>query len=246
MSLGVREQPATGLVDGRPEPDAREHVEQRAILRDGMPHVVRRDDRHAMRVGQIGEPPCRPRTGAVAMMVHVDGEAIREDAAQPVEPRRRGRRIDEWAVVAAGETEETRGMLLDLVPRDAPLAFLAAERARGQEPAEIRVPGAALDQHVQRTHALDDDVRAHDRAHAGLLRRLEEARRTGEPVAVRERDRVVPERRGARDEVLGQRRAVEEGERAPTAQLDVVSHRHRPRTTRPTGDRGSSGRCRRR
>jgi hypothetical protein len=227
MSLGVREQPATGLVDRRAEPDAGEDVEQRAVVRHRVPHVVRRHDRHAMRVGEVGESPRQPRAGPVAMMMHVDGEAVGEDALQPIEPCRRRRGIDERAVVAAGETEEPVRVRFDLLPSDASLALLSTECAGGEQPAEVRVAGAILDEQMQHARALDDDVGPDDRAYAGLLRGLEEARRAGEAVAVRERDRVVPERRGAGDEVLGQGRAVEEGEGAPATQLDVVTRHGR-------------------
>src|SRR5262249_47301128 len=112
------------------------------------------------------------------------------------------------------------------VPRHARLALLPAERAGGEEPAEVPVAGAILDEEMERARVAHDDVRADDRAHAGALGRLEEARRAVESVSIRERDRIVPERRGARDEILRQRRTGEERERAPAAKLDVVGCHH--------------------
>src|SRR5438552_1119901 len=61
-------------------------------------------------------------------------------------------------------------------------------------------------------------------AEAGAARGLEEARRGVDAARVGERQRVVAERGGALDQILRQRGAGEEAERAPAAQLDVVGH----------------------
>src|SRR5437667_137957 len=56
-------------------------------------------------------------------------------------------------------------------------------------------------------------------------RGLEEARRAVDAARVGERQRVVAERCGTLDQILRQRGAGEEAERAPAAQLDVVGYR---------------------
>ena len=198
MTLGIRQQAASGLVDRRAEPDAGEDVEQRAVGRHGVSDVVGRDHGDVVRVGQVGESPRPACARAVAMVVHVDRESIGEDTLEAIEPCRRAGRIDERALVAAGETEKPRRVRRDLVPRDAPVALRTAERARREQPAEVRVPDTILHQEVQRARVLHDDVGADDRAHPCRLRGLEEPRRAVEPVPVRERNGVVAERRGAR------------------------------------------------
>jgi hypothetical protein len=160
-----------------------------------MPHVVRGDDGHSVRVGEIGEPPHRARAGAIAMMVHVDGEPSRKEVAPGARGAPAPLDVGERPFVAAGETEEPFGVRFDLIPGDAAVPLRAPERAHREEPAEVRVPDAVLDEQMQRARVLHDDVRADDRAHARRLRRLEEPRRAVEPVPIRERDRVVPELR---------------------------------------------------
>src|SRR6266704_1064769 len=144
---------------------------------------------------------------------------------------------------AAGEAVEAGGVLLDLRPRDQRLALRAPERARGEEAAEVLVAGALLDQEPEAAGARDRHLRADQGAETRAARGLEEARRAVDAARVGERQRVVAEHGGAFDQILRQRGAGEEAERAPAAQLDVVSHRRRPRTTARSPE--SSGRSRR-
>ena len=130
-----------------PSRDAGEHVEQRGgRSARRVAHVVGGDDRHAVRVGEVGEPAREPLAVALAMAMHVDGEPLGEDAAQSVEMRG-GVGAGERPVRAAGETEQSPRR----APRPAPTSpraspFGASARGRGEEPAEVRVAGAILDQ----------------------------------------------------------------------------------------------------
>ena len=72
--------------------------------------------------------------------------------------------------------------------------------------------------------AVQSDLRSGDRPHAEELRRVRELERAVDPVVVGERERLVPELRRPRGELLRLRRAVEERVRAVAVQLDVTGH----------------------
>ena len=72
--------------------------------------------------------------------------------------------------------------------------------------------------------AVERDLRARDRTHAERLRRVCELERAVHTVVVRERERLVPELRGARSELLRLRRAVQEAIGRMCVQLDVAGH----------------------
>jgi hypothetical protein len=135
----------------RAEPDALSTSESGAA--GGVAHVVGGDDRNAVGFGPIGEPPGEALAVALVMAVDVDGEPLREQPAQAVELRgcvRPGERT----VETARETEEPAGMLLELRPGGERLALRASARCVGEQPAEIAVAGALLDQQVHPARAL--------------------------------------------------------------------------------------------
>ena len=72
--------------------------------------------------------------------------------------------------------------------------------------------------------AVERELRARDRPHAERLRRVSELERAVDAVVVGECERLVPELRGARRELLGMRRSVEEAVRRMTVELDVTGH----------------------
>src|SRR5262249_54262214 len=131
-----------------------------------------------------------------------------------------------WTAGAAGERMQPGRVLLEQVPRDAPFALRAAERTRRDHATEVAVALAALDQQQQPAGVLDVDLGADQRAHAGALRGLEEARRAVDAAAIGERQRVAADLRGPLDQVFRQRGAFEEAEGAAAAQLDVVRGGH--------------------
>src|SRR5262249_45491108 len=96
----------------------------------------------------------------------------------------------------------------------------------GEQPTEIRVAGAVLDQERQGACVCDDDLRSHQRAHAGTARGGEEARRSVDAVTIAQGERGVAESRRALDQVLRQGGAAQEAEGALAAQLDVAGGGH--------------------
>ncbi len=145
MPLGVGEEPPPGGVERGAEPDAGEDVEERAAVGGRVPDVVGGDDGYAVRRGEVSEATEQSLAPAFAMTVDVHGEPRAEDAAQPIELDRRVR-AGERTVGPAGETEESGGVLLDLRPRDRGLALRPSECAGGEEPAEVAIAAAVLDQ----------------------------------------------------------------------------------------------------
>src|SRR6185369_16792561 len=145
----------------------------------------------------------QPLAGPLAVAMDVHGEPLAEDAAQPIEVQSRlGPR--ERPLGAAREAEEAARVLLDLLPPRRGRALLAPEGGVGEQAAEVPVAGAALDQEPDEPDALDHHLGADERSHPGLPCREEEARRGVEAAPVRERERVVAERRRALDEILRQ------------------------------------------
>src|SRR5262249_17755999 len=145
MPLSVRQQEAPGLVERDAEPDGGEDVEQCAAIGGGMPDVVGGDHGQAARGGQVGQPAGEPFAVALEMAVDVDGEAVVEDPLEAIQMER-GTGTREWSLLAAGQAEESRGVLLDLLPARERLALRPAGCCDGEEPAEVPVARTVLDQ----------------------------------------------------------------------------------------------------
>ena len=95
----------------------------------GVPHVVGGDDGHAARAGEVGQPAREPLAVALEMAVHVDGEAIAEDALQAVEVDGAASASRERPLLAAGEAVQSRGVLLELLPASPAPSPFAGPRA---------------------------------------------------------------------------------------------------------------------
>ena len=93
---------------------------------------------------------------------------------------------------------------------------------RGREqPTQVRVPATRLDEQRDVRAAVERDLRTGDRPDAEGLRRVRELERPVDAVVVGERERLVPELRRPRRELLGLRGTVQERVRRVTVQLDV-------------------------
>src|SRR3989441_1251236 len=118
----------------------------------------------------------------------------------------------------------------EIVAGDCGVALSAPSRLTpqfrlSQQPAQISVTGAILDQDIESRARIEHDLRTDERANARVFGGAEKTWRTVHAVTVSERERAVAEMHGFVDEVLGKRGAAQEAERALAAQLDVVSHR---------------------
>src|SRR5207247_4090070 len=129
------------------------------------------------------------------------------------------------ALAPAGEAAAAARVPFPLLRAGPPIALRPPERSRREEPAEVPVAVAVLDEQPEETSAVDCHLGPDQRPDAGAARGREEARRAVDAAAVRERERVVAERGRLIDQVLGQRGAGEEAEGAPAAEFDVVSRR---------------------
>ena len=130
---------------------------------------------------------------------------------------------------AAGEADEPLVQLVERLERDARLeehAVILPFRPRtrvgsGEDPAEVRVPPAALTEQGDVRAAFDRDLGAGDRADAELLRRVRELERAVDAVVVGQRERRIAERGRPGGQLLRMGRPVEERVRRMAVELDV-------------------------
>src|SRR5262249_17242931 len=90
------------------------------------------------------------------------------------------------------------------------------------QPAQILVSRPIFDEHVEDGAGIESELGSYERANAGVHGGAEKTRRAVDAVAIPEGKRSMTEARRLVAEVLGERCAVEEAERAPTAELDVI------------------------
>ena len=191
--------------------------------------------RHAQRRREIAQRGVAPRVAALVRPLQLDEEVLASEDVR--EPRRRVRIADGEPVPRApGEADEPLVQLLEqrrLERRRQRLASLLRPRPRmrrGEQPAEIRVPLLRLDEQRDVRAAVEGQLRAGDRPDAEALRRVRELERAVDAVVVGERERLVPELRRPRRELLRLRRPVQERVGAVRVQLDVahpsVLHEH--------------------
>ena len=101
-------------------------------------------------------------------------------------------------------------------------ARLPGARVRlGQDPAQVRVALARLDEQRHVGAAVERHLGAGDRPHSEILRGMGELERAVDPVVVGERERGVAELGRAGGELFRQRGAVEERVRRVAVELDV-------------------------
>jgi len=102
----------------------------------------------------------------------------------------------------------------------------------GDEPAEVGVAGSALREERDVRTVGQGELGPGDGADAGVAAGVGEHERPGEPVVVRQRQRLVSERGGLLGHLLGARCAVQEAEGAVRVQFDVGGARHRTHVRR--------------
>ena len=153
---------ALAAVERRAVADRDEDVLQRRPRRRVRVRVAGRDRRHAERLGEVAQRGVAARVAALVRALELDVEAAGPNARRAAAARSgRGRRA---RARAAGEADEPLVQLLEaaLLERRRQQLVLAPGRPRarvrrGQQPAEVRVAGRALDE--------ERDVRAVRRAY---------------------------------------------------------------------------------
>ena len=185
-------------------------------------HAVRGHGAQAERVGQVQERLVGGFLLAAPVALDVEEDAAGperlDDARQPVGVERaRARRLER---LDARQRHEPAREALQHLEAQPPLALRDAVLHPRDEPAQVSVAALRLDQERQDASTVEAQLRPDDRPDAAGFRRLEEARRTGEAVAVDERHRVVAELRGPLDQVLRQRRPAQEREGRGGVELD--------------------------
>ena len=185
------------------------------VLQQRAPRVVRMDvsgrDRLDVEVlGEVAQEPEPPCVTTLVGTLELDAEAL---AAERSGQARSGVRIEqpETSTCTPGEADETVVRLRDRLERDGwrqRLAVLPSgtprPRMRGrQEPTEVRVPAARLDEQRDVRSAVERDLGTRDRPDAERLRGVRELERPVDAVVIRECERLVPELGGARGDLLG-------------------------------------------
>jgi hypothetical protein len=146
VPLRVRREAAAGGRKRDAVPDAREHVEERALRRGREPHAVGRDERHVIRRREIHEGVvvgvlvAEPMT----LQLHVDAVAA-EDPDEPIEQA-----ADAVATrakdLAAGERHEAPHLAVELLERERAFAFRRAELHPRHETAQVPIPLGGFDE----------------------------------------------------------------------------------------------------
>ena len=190
------------------------------VLEEGTTSVMRvhvsGDDRlDADRLGELTQPRVPLRIAALVGPLELDEEAV-----APEDRRQLGRTVSvpdgEPVPRTAGEADETFVVRGEQVPVQARWYRLRRLGPRfrvpsGEEPAEVRVPARRLDEQRDVRPVRKRHLRAGDRPDAERLRRVRELERAVDAVVIGERERLVPELRSPRGELLGVGRPVEEG-----------------------------------
>ena len=162
----------------------------------------------------------------MALQLDVDVEAA-VDGHQPLEEIARALRVPPGqarrhrAPGAAREADQPRRVLDEIVEGGRALALGRAHLDAGQEPAEVLVPLAVLDQEREPTAVVERHLGADDGLEAEARARAVELGRAVEAVGVDERHGGLLELRRPLGQGLRQGRRLEKAEGAPGVQLDV-------------------------
>ena len=146
VPLGVLGQPAPRRLERDAVMDAREDVEQRAILRCREPHAARGDDGDVIRPGKIDERVVVRFlvTQQVPLQLHVDVRTP-EDAHQPIEQTAHA--VSPCAQhLAPRKRDEARRVALELLERQRPFAFRCPQLHARDEAAQVAVAVLGLDE----------------------------------------------------------------------------------------------------
>ena len=210
---------ALAAVDRRAVADRDERVLERRPRRHVCVGVAGRDRLHPKRLGEVAKRGVAAGVAALVRPLELDEEAVAPERLR--EPRRRVRVAHgKPGARAAGEAHEPLVQLLEatLLERRRQQLVLAAGKTRTrmrrrQQAAQVRVSRRRLREQRHMRAVGQRDLRARDRPDAERLRRVRELERSVDAVVVGERERSVPELGRANDQLLGQRRTVEEGVR---------------------------------
>ena len=184
------------------------------------------DGRDAEGGGELVERGVAARVAALVGPLELDVERAGERAARAVRRRSGRRRRGPWRAQPERQTSPSACSATNaaLVAGRQQVALAALEPRAGvrvgEDPAEVLVAAPRLAEERDVAVVLERDLGAGDRAHAEVLGGVGELERAVDAVVVGERERVVAELGGARGELLGQRRAVEERVGRVRVQLD--------------------------
>lgn len=113
-------------------------------------------------------------------------------------------------------------MRRDELQREAWRGFLAGELPAANQPAQVRPTVAIACKQHQMTEIVEAQLHADDRVEIAFLGTVPKSHRAVETVGVGDRQALEAELDGAVHELLGMRRAIEEGEVRMAVQLGVA------------------------
>ncbi len=230
-----------GAVERAAVADRDEHVVQPVALAPVVVHVGRR---HRVEPGVVREIAQRAGQGAVAANVI----ALQLDE-EPVPPEHRAAALGQPARGRLPRSAQDRRQQTRAAPRqdDQPLvpcfergeieprvaAVFPAEMRLREQAAQVRIAPRRLGEQGDVRPVEQRDLGAGDRLEAVLRRPLRERHRAVQSVVIGERESRIAETRCLEHQVLGQRRAIEEGEGGVAVELDIhqgVCANHSPVT----------------
>ena len=220
LPLAAAGEPAPGVIEIGLLADAREDVGHRPAPRTAIERLIAGEQRHAGRASQGDQASEVPLLGALEMSLDLHEAVVAaEDCHQPLEKPTRGvalalgHRTRQRTVRATGQAHEPTRVRRQIVEGDAAGALRRTELETRDQPTEIAVPVAVLDQHRQAGAIGQRQLAADERAHAGVLRGAMKAGGPVDSIAIDERQRRHPEPRRLRHERLRLLRSFQKRER---------------------------------
>ena len=237
VPLAIRSEARAHLVERALVTQRTEDVVYHAVARAGIVHVVGDDPRNVERAGDLDEAARGDAFFGQAMIPALDGDAAPKNVeqrgrclARPVGITALGQRSHP-ATRTTGERKQSCRVRCELVERHARRAARCIASCEGDERGEVAVSLARFGEQGQVgdewlgvvSARLDGDgeLRTDEPAQPRLVRRDGEAHGATELVVIGEREGGEAEFLRARDERLGQRGAVEQGEAGVTVELSV-------------------------
>ena len=166
MTLGIRDEPPAGTVEGRLQAQTCKHIEQAAIFRSGMLHVIAGHEGNPRRLRQSDEAARSPFLSTIEMPVNLDVALLRaKQGSQTIEAGEIGivDRSEHRALPSRDQGDEPTRMLFQIIPAELAFPLGGTQLARSDEPAEISVAAMIGDEESQPS-AIDGDIGTNERS----------------------------------------------------------------------------------
>ena len=152
VALALRGQEAPRRIERRVPADARQDVVELLVLRAGVAHAIRREQRQPQPPRQIDERLVAVLLLAQVVPFELDVQSAREEAGQGLQERPRGvepslcQSPRDRPLLASGQAIQPIGVRGDLLEGDKRLTLGATQGSSGQETAEVLVASSVFDE----------------------------------------------------------------------------------------------------